>query len=390
MADVNLTTNAFLIVEGGVIKQVGTGEYAEVTDHRVDAAGGVVLPGFVDAHTHLVFGGDRSDELDLKCRGMSYQEIAKSGGGIKSTVAKTKACTEQQLLETGLKHLTWCLRNGTTTIEAKSGYGLDLETELNILLALHHVDAAFCESIGDAAGSRVIPTFLALHALPTDAPDRDKYVDHMVGEVLKVVAGAKLAKYVDAFVETGYFESIHAEKLATAARDLGLGLRLHVDQFADHDGAALAARLKADSADHLEFASEAGITALAGSATTPVLLPGAVFGLGLDKYPDARRMIDAGLPVALATDFNPGSSPTPSIPFVMALATRYLKMTRGECLAAVTVNAAHSLGLSDRGRLSPGQKADFSVWPISDWPEVLYWIDGPRPIQVWANGVRVN
>jgi len=381
---VRVEQDATLTFESGVVCD---GPNAEET---IDAQGGVVLPGFIDSHTHLVFAGNRANELEMRANGKTYQEIAANGGGIMSTVKETRAATEQELLELGLKHLTWCLRNGTTTIEAKSGYGLDLETEVHILLALHHVDAAFCESIQDTAGSRVIPTFLGLHALAPEFVNRQKYVDYIVEEVLKVVAGAKLAQYVDAFIETGYFTPEDATKLATKAKELGLGVRLHVDQLSDGGGAKLAATLGATTADHLEQTSQAGIQALADAGVIPVLLPASVFGLGLTKYPDARAMIDVGLPVVLATDFNPGSSPTPSIPFVMALATRYMKMTPAECLAAVTVNAANSLGLTDRGQLVAGQKADFSVWPLKDWCEVMQWIDGPRPSQVWANGVRVN
>lgn len=389
MPDVAVFKDVTLTIRDGLIEDIGS-EEPRNPDQVVDAEGGVVLPGFIDAHTHLVFAGTRAGELEWRAQGKSYQEIAELGGGILSTVRSTRAASVDELFEAGLQHLTWCLRNGTTTLEAKSGYGQDLESELHILLATHQVDSAFCESVGEPFGSRVFSTFLGLHALPPEHEDKQAFVDSMVDDVLPVVARAGLAQYVDAFVERGYFEHSHARQLAAKATELGLDVRLHVDQLSNGGGAALAADLGAVTADHLEQTGAEGIKALASSGTVPVLLPVSVLGLGLTKYPDARSMIDAGLPVVLATDFNPGSSQSPSIPLTMAVAVRTMKMTPQECLAAVTVNAARTLGLEDRGRLAPGLKADFSVWPFADWREVAYWMDGPRPSQVWVNGVKVN
>lgn len=379
---------ALVFEEGRIVEVLADGQRPEANE-TLDVEGAVVLPGFIDAHTHLVFGGNRVDDLQRRSEGRTYQEIASLGGGIMDTVRKTRVLSEEDLYETGLKHLSWCLRNGTTTLEAKSGYGLDVQTELHILLALHRIDSTYRESIGEASGYRVFPTFLGLHALPQGS-SREDYVTEMVDEVLTIVHNAGLATSVDAFVETGYFSPDDARRLAARAKELGMGVRLHVDQLSNGGGASLAAELAAMTADHLEQTDGAGIEALSRSKTIPVLLPASVFGLGLSKYPDARRMLDAGLKVVLATDFNPGSSPTPSLPFVMALAVRHMRMTPDECLAAVTVNAGLSLHLDDRGRLAPGQKADFSVWPLTDWREVMCWIDGPRPSQVWANGVRVT
>ncbi|MBS1724567.1 MAG: imidazolonepropionase [Armatimonadetes bacterium] len=388
---IRVIEDATLEFDGNLVTFVGTaGDATGDVDHTVDAEGGVVLPGFVDCHTHLVFAGSRANELEWRSQGKSYQEIAALGGGIKGTVARTRAATEEELFEEGLRHLTWCVRNGTTTLEAKSGYGLDLQTELHILLALDRINVAFGKVSDHAPVRRVFPTFLGLHALPTEYDgDKAGYVAHMVDEVLPVLAKAGLAVAVDAFIEQGYFDAVDARKLKEKATELDMKLRLHVDQLTDGGGAQLAAELGAQSADHLEHTSKEGIAALTGSSTVPVLLPGSVFGLGLSKYPDARAMLGAGLPVALATDFNPGSSPTPSIPFVMALAVRYLRMTPDECLQAVTVNAAKSLGLADRGRLGAGQLADFSIWPVQDWREVMGWIDGPRPSSVWVGGTQV-
>ena len=386
---VEVRHNVTLLIKDGLVASI-TDDDSPKADQVVDASGGAVIPGFIDAHTHLVFGGTRVNELAWKAKGDSYQDIAKKGGGILSTVSRTRSLAEDALFESGLNHLAWCLRNGTTTLEAKSGYGLDLQTELHILLAIHQIDSAYSQSVGETFGARVVPTFLGLHAVPPEANTKSEYVDLMVDEVLPLIARAGLATSVDAFIETGYFEEADAIRLATKGREFGLGLKLHVDQLSDQGGAVLAAKLGAKTADHLEHTGHEGIAALKKAGTIPVLLPASVFGLGLNHYPDARAMLETGLPVVLATDFNPGSSPTPSIPFVMALATRHMKMSPEECLAAVTVNAAKALDIADRGTLHPGKKADFTIWPFSDWREVAYWIDGPRPSQVWVNGRKTS
>lgn len=383
---VDVHENVSLTFADGIVQSVS--ETADA-DEVVDAGGGVVLPGFIDAHTHLVFGGTRANELEWRAQGLGYQEISARGGGIRSTVAKTRALDSQGLLQAGLTHLTWCLQLGTTTFETKSGYGLNPSTEIDILLAIHQMDEILRHQAGQGAARRVFATFLGLHSVDPDKPDRVDYVRQMLYEVLPAVCRSGLADYADAFIEPGYFDHEDARALAAKAGENGIGLRLHVDQLSPNGGAEVAAGLGAVTADHLEQTDWHGIAALSGSGTIPVLLPGSVLGLGLSKYAAAREMIDAGLPVVLATDFNPGSSPTPSIPFVMALANRMMRMTPAECLAAVTVNAAATLGLTDRGRLAAGQLADFSVWPVKDWREVACWLDGPRPVQVWANGTRL-
>jgi imidazolonepropionase len=387
--EVDVQADTSLTIRHGRIVASGAGP--EGADRVVDAEGGVVLPGFIDAHTHLVFGGNRCHELAWKCEGKGYQEIAALGGGIQCTVRDTRAASEESLLMTGIEHLTWSLRRGTTTWESKSGYGLDLENELKLLFTIHRLERTLMDATEDRVTRRVFPTFLGLHAVgPEHTGNKSAYVDLMLEEVLPMVARAELATSVDAFVESGYFDHDDARRLATKAHEHGLALRLHVDQLTDNGGAALAAELGAVSADHLEQTGPRGIQALAKSGTVPVLLPGSVLGLGSNKYPDARSMIDHGLPVVLATDFNPGSSPTPSLPFVTALAVRQMRMTPEECLAAVTTNAARSLGLEDRGRLVEGQLADLSVWPIVDWREVMTWFDGPTPSSVWLSGVQVS
>lgn len=387
---VEVCRDASLVFENSLIVYAGSSnEFDNPAENIVDANGGVVLPGFVDAHTHLIFGGNRSRELALRARGASYADIKSQGGGILSTVRNTRELSPEEMLERGMLHLTWCLRGGTTTIEAKSGYGLDRSTELDILLAYHQLDQMLATATSSPDFQRIFPTFLGLHAVPEESNSAQEYVEIVTKEILPVIANTGLAKYVDAFVEPGYFEAIHARELAKRAHEFGLELRLHVDQLSNSGGAQLAAELGAVTADHLEMADAQGIAALRDSNTMPVLLPASVFGLGLSRYPAARDMIDAGLPVILATDFNPGSSPTPSIPFVMALACRYMGMTPEECLVATTINATRSLGLSDRGQLKPGMLADFSIWQLHDWQEVMQWIDGPRPVSVWASGTKV-
>ncbi|MBL8065406.1 MAG: imidazolonepropionase [Chthonomonadaceae bacterium] len=384
---VAVTRDAVLSFVAGKIEFVGPGrDFGEPADETYDAAGGVVLPGFVDAHTHLVFGGHRAQELELRARGQSYGEIKAAGGGIMSTVQATRGLGQEDLLAIGLKHLAWCVRAGTTTLEAKSGYGLDLSTELDILLALHNIDLAFASSTG-LKTPRVVSTFLGLHAVPEGA-ETDSFVEDVIDRWLPAVHGAGLATYVDAFVEQGYFSPDQCRMFVRAAQKLGFSARLHVDQLTVGGGAALAVELGASTADHMEQTVD--FIPLIDSDTIPVLLPGSVLGLGLNKYADARALLDAGSPVVLATDFNPGTSPTPSLPFVMALAARHMRMTPEECLKAVTDHAARSLGLHDRGRLEPGLLADFSVWPLVDWREVIQWIDGPRPVSVWAAGTKIT
>ncbi|MBS1714062.1 MAG: imidazolonepropionase [Armatimonadetes bacterium] len=383
MGRIEVVEGAGIVIDGGTVAHVGPTSEVEghMADETVDAERGVVLPGFVDAHTHIVFAGQRAPEFEMRTQGKSYQEIAAGGGGIRNTVRATWAATESDLAKLTARRLDEALSLGTTTLEAKSGYGLTDEAERKILRVVRDADGH--------KGMTLVPTFLGLHATPPNAEaDHDAYVRHMIEDVLPSVATEGLARYADAFIEDGYFTHDDARLLAAKCRELGLGVRLHVDQLTDGGGARLAAESGAVTADHLEQTGPEGFKALAGSGTFPVLLPASVLGLGLVRYPDARGMIGAGLPVVLATDFNPGSSPTLSIPLVMSLACRLMKMTPAEALTAVTVNAAASLGLTDRGRLVPGQRADLSLWRLRDWREVAYWMDGPRPCALWTSGQR--
>jgi imidazolonepropionase len=376
-----------LLVENGRIKAAGSLSEIEPLLSRdtetIDAAGRVVTPGFVDAHTHLVFAGNRADEYELRCTGITYQEIARQGGGIRSTVRRTRAASEAALLATAQTHAAWFLRNGTTTIEAKSGYGLTVEDELKILRVI--------QKTGRTTPLRCVPTFLGAHEVPDEFLGRTSaYVDLVIGEMLPQVLQQKLARYCDVFCEPHIFDVASAARILEAARSFGFGLRMHADQFSCTGGALLAARLGAATADHVEHTDAASIAALAAAKVQPVLLPGSVYSIGSRHYPSARDMIDAGLAIVLATDFNPGSSPIASMPVVLSLACTQMKMTPAETLTAATINAAHSLNLaSEVGSLDPDKSADFVVHEASDYREIPYFLGSQRPAMVFTKGERV-
>ncbi|MGE0001892.1 MAG: imidazolonepropionase [Fimbriimonadaceae bacterium] len=359
---IQVLEEAAVLCEDGYVAAVGEpGQFAGHRGEVVSARGGVVSPGLVDCHTHLVFGGSRCRDLELKSQGKAYQEIAAAGGGIHSTVAQTRGLTLDQMVDIGRARIRAAMAMGTTTLEAKSGYGLDFETEAKILQAYRSLSAE--------GPVQVFSTYLGLHAVP-EGKSKVEYVHEVCTRHLPMLAERGLVDSVDAFVEEGYFSAEDARTLATVAQHLGIAIHLHVDQFGDSGGAALAAELGASTADHLEHTGAAGIEAMASSRVVPVLLPGSVVGLGLHRFPDARAKLDAGLPVAVATDFNPGSSPMLSLPLAMGLACRYMAMTPAEALVATTANAARALGLYDRGRLAPGERADLALWQVSDYREI--------------------
>jgi imidazolonepropionase len=348
----------------------------------VDAAGGIVLPGFVDAHTHPVFAGNRAGEFEMRLEGATYQEIAERGGGIRSTVRLTREAAEKDLLAGARRYAAWFLRGGTTTIEAKSGYGLSLESELKILRVIR--------KLGEDGRPRVVPTFLGAHEVPDEYRGRrDAYLDLVIGEMLPAVARERLAEYCDVFCEPSVFPPREARRVLDAARRLGLGLRVHADQFTPDEGACLAAELGAATADHLEATSPAGLEALKAAGVQPVLLPGSVYALGLARYPAAREMIARGLAVVLATDFNPGSSPTASVPMVLSLAATQMKMTAAESIVAATINAAYSLGRGGEiGSLEPGKMADFVIHDCADFRELPYFFGREPARAVYIGGKR--
>jgi imidazolonepropionase len=384
MRDLGVVQNAAMLVRDGRIGSVGTWKEvrgAAGTFTEVDAGGRLVTPGFVDAHTHLVFGGNRVEEFQRRASGESYQSIAADGGGILSTVRQTRTASEQELEESARNRLGWAIRNGTTTIEIKSGYGLSLIDETKIL----EVSRRLKDLI------RVVPTFLGAHEIPEEfRANRSGYIDLVVKEMLPAIRRDRLAEYVDVFCESHGFSSAETAQIVRAAQRLGLPARLHVDQLKDSGGAALAAALGAVTADHLECANSAGIQALKQANVQPVLLPGSVYALGSHRYAPARGMIDAGLPVVLASDFNPGSSPTPSIPMIISLAVTQMKMTVAEAISAVTVNAAYSLSRGQLvGSLEPGKTADFVIHQFKDYRELGYYFGIEPAEQVFMGGRRV-
>jgi imidazolonepropionase len=387
LADLCIIPDGGMLVDEGRIVAVGASAEVEKQNAAdleiIDATGKVVLPGFVDAHTHPVFGGDRVDEFEQRSQGATYEEIAASGGGIRSTVRKTRAATEDELFRQALKHAQWFLQNGTTTVEAKSGYGLSLDDELKLLRVIRRLNAE--------SPIEFIPTFLGAHAVPEEFRNaREQYVALVIHEMLPAVADGQFAEHCDIFCERGYFEIPDAEKILGAAREYGLRLRMHVDQLTDSGGAFLAARLRAETADHLEQTNSAGITAMAEAKVQPVLLPGSVYSLGKERYPRAREMIDAGLAVVLATDFNPGSSPTPSMPIVFSLACTQMKMSPSESLSAATINAAYSLNRGDKiGSLEVGKRANFCLFNCKDYREIAYYFGTSLTDSVYIGGKQV-
>jgi imidazolonepropionase len=388
LRELAIIPNGALLVRHGRVAAVGTRTEVEALltpDCDVGNAGGrIVLPGFVDAHTHPVFAGNRADEYEQRAGGATYQEISARGGGIRSTVRKTREATENDLLAAARKYQEWFLRGGTTTIEAKSGYGLSLESELKILRVIRQIDS---DGI-----LRCVPTFLGAHEVPDEFRGRiDDYIEVVIGEMLPRVAAEKLARYCDIFVEPFVFPAEKARKVLRAASELGFRLRLHADQFTPDEGALLAAEFRAATADHLEATTPSGLEALKAAGVQPVLLPASVYNLGSSHYPAARRMIDQGLAVVLATDFNPGSSPTTSMPIVLSLASTQMKMTPAEAIVAATFNAACSLGLAGEiGSLEVGKAADFVIHDCSDYRELPYFFGRETAHAVYRAGVCIG
>lgn len=375
-----------LFIRGSRIEKNGSREEIEklidADCEVIDAAGRVVLPGFVDAHAHPVFGGNRSDEFEERTAGATYQEIAARGGGIKATVRATRAATLEELISSGKRYAEWFLRCGTTTVEAKSGYGLTLEDELKILRAIKQLD--------QEVPLRYISTFLGAHDIPAEYRERRaEYVALVTDEMLPCVVREELAEYCDVFCEGKVFSTDESRKILSVAREHGLGLRIHADQLSLSGGAKLAGELKAATADHLEHTDAEGIAALKSAGVQPVLLPGSVYALGSHRYPAAREMIAAGLAVVLATDFNPGSSPTPSMLMVLSLAATQMKMVPAESITAATINAAYSLGRGDRlGSLESGKSADFVIHDCDDYRELSYFFGIEHAWQVYVGGRR--
>ncbi len=360
---VDVLEDAYVLCAGDSIESVGRMRDLPALDGdvvEVDGRGLSAIPGLVDCHTHAAFGGDRVEEFSLRAGGASYEELHALGGGILSTVRATRAAGERGLREAVERHRGWMRAHGTTTFESKSGYGLDRDTELASLRAIK------------AAGG--VPTWLGAHAVPPEQPDAEAYLDFALAEVLP--EAARIASAADVFLERGAFEAARARRYLAACREAGLELRLHGDQFTESGAIPLARELGARSVDHLEATGPAGVRELAASEVVGVLLPASALFLGR-PMPPGRALADAGAAVALATDFNPGSSFTTSLPLICSLAATQLKLSPAEALSAVTVNAAHVLRCArDRGRIAPGYRADLVLLDASDWRYLAYHLAG--------------
>ena len=386
MSDVGLIEDGAVALEGVRVAAVGprTDLASRFPDAgRVSLTGHVITPGLIDSHTHAVFGRWRLDEYEMRCAGVSYMDIARQGGGINASVRDLRDRSEDDLFDLALPRLRKTLAYGTTTVEVKSGYGLTLEDELKMLRVV--------ERLSQETWIDVVPTFLGAHAFPPEYRERrDDYVRLVTEVMIPAVAESGLAVFCDVFVEPGVFTPDEARTILTTARDHGLTPRLHADEFESSGGAELAVELGAASADHLGAISDSGIEALARSDTVATLLPGTLMFLGHTKYPPARRILEAGAPVALATDFNPGSSPTVNLRLVMSLACSQMGMSPAEAMTAVTANAAGALRLTDgRGSLAVGAPADVAAFAVPDYRMIPYCYGMNHCAAVWKRGVRV-
>ena len=357
--------NAYIFVRDGLIDKIGQGKPDEYADQLINAEGCLVTPGLVDAHTHLVFGGWREHELPLKLEGVPYLDILAQGGGILSTVRATRAATREELKNKALKILSGMLRHGTTTCEAKSGYGLNLETELKQLRTV--------KDLNKAQPIRLVSTFMGAHALPEEyGYDRESYIDLLIDQMLPKVAEEKLAEFCDIFCESGVFSADEARRVLKAAQMLGLGAKIHADEINAIGGSELAGELGAVSAEHLIAATDEGIAAMARSGVIACLLPATSFYLG-KPYARARDMMAQGVPVCLATDFNPGSCPSFNLQLAMNLACWHYRLLPGEVLTGVTLNAAAAIGLQKEiGTLEPGKRADIVLWDAGNLDYIFY------------------
>jgi imidazolonepropionase len=362
-----------------LIKKLKIGKHTEI----IDAEGRLVTPGLVDPHCHPVFGGNRANEFEMRLAGKDYLEIAKAGGGIKSTVRATRKASPQQLYERGRKVVDKMLESGVTTIEGKSGYGLNTQAEIKILKVLNQ--------LGQDTKASIVTTFLGAHEIPEEFEHNpDDYVALICGEMIPTVASLGLAEFCDIFCEKGVFSPKQSRIVMQTAQAFGLKLKIHADQLHSTGGAELAAEFGAVSADHLDCVAQEGIHLMKKAGVIAVLLPGSVFVLDSKRRAPARQMIEYGLPVALGTDFNPGSSPILSLPLTMSLACILFKMTPAESLCAATINAAYAIDRGDKcGSLTPGKMADLVIWDADDYREIPYWIGQNLAKTVIKNGKRI-
>jgi len=387
MGDLHVINDGAVVVEDGIIKAVGTtkeilGRFREADFDVIDAEGKAVLPGFVDSHTHFIFGGYRAEEFSWRLRGDKYMDIMKRGGGIASSVKSTREASKQQLMEAGFKRLNSMLSFGVTTVEGKSGYGLDFETEMKQLEAM--------KELNELHPVDVIRTFMGAHAVPAEYSGRaDDYIDFIIESVLPYVADNKLAEFCDVFCEDNVFSVDQSRKLLSKAKEMGLSLKIHADEIVQLGGAELAAELGAVSADHLLQASEVGIEAMANSSVISTLLPCTAFSLR-ESYAKGREMIDSGCAVALATDFNPGSCFTESTALVFALACIQMNLSIEEAITALTINGAAAVNRADEiGSIDIGKKADIVILEFPSYKFIPYHVGVSTVEKVVKNGKLV-
>ncbi|MEW9796805.1 imidazolonepropionase [Alteromonas lipolytica] len=375
-------TDTDIRIQHGVITELGCDLEPENNETVIDAAGRWCLPGFVDCHTHLVYGGDRSNEFALRLEGVSYQQISEQGGGIKSTVRATRTADDTTLYKASLRRLKRLAEEGVTTVEIKSGYGLDKDTELRQL--------AVADKLAKETGLSIVKTYLGAHALPPDTTmDADEYIDFVCQTMLPYIAEHKLAQAVDVFCENVGFTLAQTERVFTAASHAGLCVKGHVEQLSDSKGAALAARFNALSVDHIEYLADSDVPLLAQSGTVAVLLPGAFYYLKETMRPPVAALRKHAVPMAVATDLNPGTSPVASLLTCANMACVLFGLTTEEALRGITVNAAKALGLTDRGEIRAGMRADITLWDIPGPQALVYEMNGFRPDYIIAGGHHV-
>ncbi|GAC1404428.1 MAG: imidazolonepropionase [Candidatus Velthaea sp.] len=376
--------NAALVIEDERIVYSGSAQAAPAADETIDLEGRCVTPGLIDPHTHLIYGGNRAQEWELRLKGVPYVEIARRGGGIASTMKKTRAASDEELLASASARLQHLLAEGVTTVEIKSGYGLDAETEIRTLRVARR--------LGETLPVTVRTTFLGAHSVPPEfRKNADGYIDMICRDLLPRIAAEQLADAVDGFCETVAFTSDQIARVFERCRVLGLRVKLHADQLSDGGGAALAARFSALSADHLEHTSDAGIAALRAAGTIAVVLPGAYYFLRETQAPPIEKLRAAGVPIAIATDSNPGTSPLVSLLLAMNMACTLFRLTPEEALRGATHNAARALGIAaERGTLEAGKYADIAVWDVGHPAELSYAIGANPCAIVYKNGRRVE
>ncbi|RUO72233.1 imidazolonepropionase [Pseudidiomarina sediminum] len=379
-----LLENATVVIDDGLISYVGPAAEAPVATAdavHVDGTGQLLTPGLIDCHTHLVWAGSRADEFAQRLHGVSYASIAAQGGGIAATVRATRAASEDDLVAVSAPRLAALMREGVTTVEIKSGYGLSLADERKQLRA--------AKRLAEQAPVSVQTTLLAAHALPPEYKDNaDGYIDHIVDTILPTLADEHLVDAVDAFCENVGFSVAQTERVFAAAQQRGLPVKLHAEQLSNQQGSVLAARYQALSCDHLEYLDEAGVKAMAASGTVAVLLPGAFYFLRETKQPPLALLREHGVPIALSTDANPGTSPILSLQLMLQMGATLFRMTPEECLQGVTVHAAKALGLNDRGQIKAGLRADLCLWKTPQPAELTYQFGTDRLAAVWHQGVR--